>query len=67
MPPTPAGRHGGGEQLLRLHGAVDDDFVFLGEEVGFIGREDRLQRARSRSIAEQRLRSAVDRNRARRT
>ena len=47
MPPTPAGAMAVASSGLRLHRAVDNDFVFLGKEIGLIGRQDRLQRVRS--------------------
>ena len=32
------------QQRLRLHRAIDDDFIFLGKEIGFIGSENRRER-----------------------
>ena len=52
------GSHGGGQHGLRLHGAVDDDLVFLGEEIGFVGGEDRVERIGRGGQAEGRLAEA---------
>lgn len=35
--------HGGGEERLGLHGAIDDDTIFFGEEVGFVCGEDGVE------------------------
>src|SRR6202044_1411811 len=36
-------QHGRSEKRLRLDGAVDDNFVFFGEEVGLFGGEDGIE------------------------
>ncbi len=50
-PPTPAGAMALASIGLRLHGAVDDDLVLLGKEIGLIGGEDRVERVRRRLAA----------------
>ena len=58
-----AGRsHGGGQRGLGLDGALDDDLVLLGEEIGLVGGEDGVERVGGGRRAEGRLREPVDGN-----